>query len=120
MFNITKENQERINEVDNAIVRLEDMVDGRFTREKEFLLISLNYELIKPYELGTVDEYEDYDQFVDEILDNAKAMNEYELNSRLESVINTLHEKQEDEILEAFREYADLEYLIDALQMTVY
>lgn len=120
MFNITEENQERINEVDNTIEELTGMIDGDFKKEKEFLLSSLNYELIIPYELGTVDEYVDYELFVDEILDNAKSMSKYEFNSRLESVINTLHEKQEDEILEAFREYAELEYLIDALQMTVY
>lgn len=122
MFNITEENQERINEVDNVIVRLEDMVDGRFTREKEILLSNLNYELVNPYELGTVDEYEDYDQFVDEILDNTKSMNEQQLNSKLESVINTLYGYQEDKSIEAFEEYAGvyLEYLIDALQMPAY
>lgn len=120
MFNITKENQERINEVDNAIEELAGMIDGDFKEEKEILLSNLNYELINPYELGTVDEYEDYDQFVDEILDNAKSMNEYQLNSKLESVINTMYGYQEDKSIEAFQEHADAEYLIDALQMTDY
>lgn len=120
MFNITKENQERINEVDNTIEELTGMIGGDFKEEKEFLLSSLNYELINPYELGSVDEYEDYDQFVDEILDNAKSMNEQQLNSKLESVINTLYGHQEDKSIEAFEEYAELEYLIDALQMPAY
>ena len=120
MFNITKENQERINEVDNTIEELTGMIDGDFKEEKEFLLSSLNYELINPYELGTVDEYEDYELFVDEILDNAKSMNEQQLNSKLESVINTLYGNQEDKSIEAFEEYAELEYLIDALQMPAY
>ena len=122
MFNITKENQERINEVDNTIEELTGMIDGDFKKEKEFLLSSLNYELIIPYELGTVDEYVDYDQFVDEILDNAKSINEYQLNSKLESVINTIYEHEEYNSIEMFEEHAGvyLEYLIDTLQMTVY
>ena len=44
MFNITKENQERINEVDNTIEKLTGMIDGDFKEEKEFLLSSLNYK----------------------------------------------------------------------------
>lgn len=120
MFNITKENQERINEVDNTIEELTGMIDGDFKEEKEHLLISLNYELISPYEVGAVDEYVDYELFVDEILDNAKSMNEQQLNSKLESVINTLYGYQEDKNIEAFEEYAELEYLIDALQMPAY
>ena len=119
MFNITKENQERINEVDNTIEKLTGMIDGDFKKEKEFLLISLNYNRINPYELGTV-EYVDYQLFVDEILGNAKSMSKYEFNSRLEKVINTLYGNQEDKSIEAFEEHADVEYLIDALQMTDY
>lgn len=120
MFNITKENQERINEVDNTIEELTGMIGGDFKEEKEFLLSSLNYELINPYELGSVDEYEDYDQFVDEILDNAKSMNEYQLNSKLESVISTMYEYEEDKSIEMLEEHAELEYLIDVLQVPVY
>lgn len=122
MFNITKENQERINEVDNTIEELTGMIDGDFKEEKEFLLSSLNYELIIPYELGTVDEYVDYELFVDEILDNAKSINEYQLNSKLESVINTIYEHEEYKSIEMFEEHAGvyLEYLIDALQMPAY
>lgn len=120
MFNITKENQERINEVDNTFEELTGMIDRDFKKEKEFLLSNLNYELINPYELGTVDEYEDYELFVDDILGNAKSMSKYEFNSRLESAINTLYGYQEDKSIEAFEEHADVEYLIDALQMTAY
>ena len=47
-------------------------------------------------------------------------MNEQQLNSKLESVINTLYGYQEDKSIEAFEEYAELEYLIDALQMPAY
>ena len=120
MFNITEENQERINEVDNTIEELTGMIDGDFKKEKEFLLISLNYELANQYELGSVDEYEDYQEFVDEILDNAKSMDKYQLNSKLESVINTMYEYEEDKNIETFEEHADLEYLIDVLQETAY
>lgn len=118
MFNITKENQERINEIDNAIERLTGMIDGYFKKEKEFLLSSLNYNLINPYELGTVDEYVDYQLFVDEILDNAESINEYQLNSRLESVINLIYDYEEDKTTEMLEEHAELylDYLIDVLQ----
>ena len=47
-------------------------------------------------------------------------MSKYEFNSRLEKVINTLYGNQEDKSIEAFEEHADVEYLIDALQMTDY
>ena len=122
MFNITKENQERINEVDNTIEELTGMIDGDFKEEKEFLLSSLNYELIIPYELGTVDEYVDYELFVDEILDNAKSINEYQLNSKLESVINIIYEYEEDKSIETLEHHAELylEYLIDVLQLPAY
>lgn len=119
MFNITKEDQERINAVDNTIEELTGMISGEFKEEKEFLLSGLNYELINPYETGTVDEYEDYDQFVDEILNNAESMSEQQLNSKLERIVNAVYESQEDKSIESFEENVDLVYVIDTLQPTV-